>query len=95
MKRRILFTLLLVTCCSLMSAGAVELGIDVLQKNNFDLLRGKRVGLVTNQTGVNSAGIKTVFSLSIMSTLLRSIHLSTDSTARKKPGWRCVPGVIP
>jgi len=37
----------------------VELGIDVLQKNNFDLLRGKRVGLVTNQTGVNSAGEKT------------------------------------
>jgi len=35
------------------------LGIDVLQKNNFDLLRGKRVGLVTNQTGVNSAGVKT------------------------------------
>jgi len=40
-------------------AQAVELGIDVLQKNNFDLLRGKRVGLVTNQTGVNSAGEKT------------------------------------
>jgi len=38
---------------------AVELGIDVLQKNNFDLLRGKRVGLVTNQTGVNSSGEKT------------------------------------
>ena len=40
-------------------AKAVELGIDVLQGNNFDLLRGKRVGLVTNQTGVNSAGVKT------------------------------------
>ena len=38
---------------------AVELGIDVLQKNSFDLLRGKRVGLVTNQTGVNSSGEKT------------------------------------
>jgi uncharacterized protein YbbC (DUF1343 family) len=38
---------------------AVELGIDVLEKNNFDLLRGKRVGLVTNQTGVNSSGEKT------------------------------------
>ena len=41
------------------SVRAVELGIDVLQRNNFDLLRGKRVGLVTNQTGVNSAGEKT------------------------------------
>ena len=47
--------------CSLcnLNARAVELGIDVLQKNNFDLLRGKRVGLVTNQTGVNAAGEKT------------------------------------
>lgn len=41
------------------SAQPVQLGIDVLQKNNFDLLRGKRVGLVTNQTGVNGAGEKT------------------------------------
>ena len=44
---------------SISIANAVELGIDVLQGNNFDLLRGKRVGLVTNQTGVNSAGEKT------------------------------------
>jgi uncharacterized protein YbbC (DUF1343 family) len=41
------------------NALALELGIDVLQKNGFDLLRGKRVGLVTNQTGVNSSGEKT------------------------------------
>jgi len=32
----------------------ISLGIDVLQKNNFSLLTGKRVGLITNQTGVNS-----------------------------------------
>jgi len=38
---------------------ALDLGIDVLQKNDFDLLKGKRVGLVTNQTGVNSTGVKT------------------------------------
>lgn len=38
---------------------AVELGIDVLQRDGFESLRGKRVGLVTNQTGVNSAGVKT------------------------------------
>jgi uncharacterized protein YbbC (DUF1343 family) len=44
---------------SISNANAVELGIDVLQKNNFDLLRGKRVGLVTNHTGVNSTGVKT------------------------------------
>ncbi len=38
---------------------AVELGIDVLQKQDFVSLKGRRVGLVTNQTGVNSSGIKT------------------------------------
>ncbi|TSA28185.1 MAG: DUF1343 domain-containing protein [Ignavibacteriales bacterium] len=32
----------------------ISLGIDVLQKNNFSLLTGKRVGLITNHTGVNS-----------------------------------------
>jgi uncharacterized protein YbbC (DUF1343 family) len=40
-------------------ARAVELGIDVLQREGFGILRGKRVGLVTNQTGVSSSGVKT------------------------------------
>lgn len=30
------------------------LGIDVLQQIDFDILQGKRIGLVTNQTGVDS-----------------------------------------
>ncbi|MEW6702459.1 MAG: DUF1343 domain-containing protein [Bacteroidota bacterium] len=30
------------------------MGIDILQKNNFSLLSEKRVGLITNHTGVNS-----------------------------------------
>ena len=38
---------------------AVRLGIDVLEAQGFAPLAGKRVGLVTNQTGVNSAGTKT------------------------------------
>jgi len=37
----------------------VELGIDVLQSQGFAMLQGKRVGLVTNQTGVNAAGVRT------------------------------------
>ncbi len=56
---RILPAALLFSALGLIPLQAVELGIDVLQKNNFDLLRGKRVGLVTNQTGVNSSGEKT------------------------------------
>jgi uncharacterized protein YbbC (DUF1343 family) len=31
----------------------ILLGIDVLQRDNFSLLSGKRIGLITNQTGVN------------------------------------------
>src|SRR5476651_2118469 len=38
---------------------AVELGIDVLKSQGFAPLAGKRVGLVTNQTGVDSSGTKT------------------------------------
>ena len=57
--RKTLSFLLLAVLAATAPLHAVELGIDVLQKNNFDLLRGKRVGLVTNQTGVNSAGEKT------------------------------------
>lgn len=37
----------------------VELGIDVLQSEGFAALHGKRVGLVTNQTGVSAAGKRT------------------------------------
>ncbi len=37
----------------------VELGTDVLEREGFSILEGKRVGLVTNQTGVDSRGVKT------------------------------------
>ncbi len=40
-------------------SAAVELGIDVLEQSNYALLRGKRVGLVTNQTSIDSRGNKT------------------------------------
>jgi uncharacterized protein YbbC (DUF1343 family) len=35
-------------------------GIDVLELENFAPLKGKRVGLITNQTGVDSQGRRTV-----------------------------------
>jgi uncharacterized protein YbbC (DUF1343 family) len=38
---------------------AVTLGIDVLEQEHFAPLIGKRVGLVTNQTGVDGNGTKT------------------------------------
>ena len=39
--------------------GAVELGIDVLESTGYALLKNKRVGLITNQTGVDSRGVRT------------------------------------
>ncbi len=44
--------------------GSVRLGIDVLEANNFSQLRGsaekKRIGVLTNQTGVDSQGNRTI-----------------------------------
>ena len=35
-------------------------GIDVLEEQNFAPLRGKRIGLISNQTGVDSQGRRTI-----------------------------------
>ena len=40
--------------------GSVLTGIDVLESQGFALLRGKRIGLLTNQTGVDSAGRRSI-----------------------------------
>ena len=38
----------------------IKLGIEVLAENNFDLLQGKKVALVTNPSGVDSKLISTI-----------------------------------
>ena len=44
--------------------GSVQTGIDVLERNNFDPVRGvsgkKKIGLLTNQTGLDSQGRRTI-----------------------------------
>ncbi len=40
--------------------GDVRTGIDVLEKENFAPLKGLRVGLITNETGVDSNGHRTI-----------------------------------
>jgi uncharacterized protein YbbC (DUF1343 family)/CubicO group peptidase (beta-lactamase class C family) len=42
------------------SKAAVLTGLDVLAEDNFAALRGKRIGLITNQTGVNREGRRNV-----------------------------------
>ena len=56
--RHFFFSLLCLTYFAL-PALAVELGIDNLESRQFEQLKGKRVGLITNQTGVNAAGRRT------------------------------------
>jgi uncharacterized protein YbbC (DUF1343 family) len=55
MKHKLLLTLLFVAifASNLFSADpVVKPGIDVLRERRFDILQGKRVGLITNATGV-------------------------------------------
>jgi uncharacterized protein YbbC (DUF1343 family)/CubicO group peptidase (beta-lactamase class C family) len=40
--------------------GAALTGIDVLESQDFASLKGKRVGVLTNQTGIDSAGRRTI-----------------------------------
>ena len=55
-----ILTLLLVLLFAHTSHAQVLPGIDVLTGRNFDILNGKRVGLVTNQTGKTRDGRATI-----------------------------------
>jgi uncharacterized protein YbbC (DUF1343 family) len=44
--------------------GAISLGIDELEKSNFSVLQGKRVGLITNPSGIDSSGRSAISVLS-------------------------------
>src|SRR5271170_4261162 len=43
-----------------LQAANVKLGIDILEERQFAELKGKRVGLITNATGIDSQGNSTV-----------------------------------
>jgi uncharacterized protein YbbC (DUF1343 family) len=57
-KKPILVLIVILGCCATTRAG-IDLGIDVLAQQGYAILAGKRVGLITNQTGVNSNGTRT------------------------------------
>ena len=52
--RYILLVLCLTCVASVMAAPKVKTGIEVLIEQDFAPLAGKRVGLITNPTGVDS-----------------------------------------
>ncbi len=41
-------------------SGSVETGLDVAEAQGFQMLKGKKVGLITNQTGLNKDGERNV-----------------------------------
>lgn len=53
MKQALKMVMILILIVPMAFAGQIKLGIDVLEENGFDVLKGKRVGLITNPTGVN------------------------------------------
>jgi uncharacterized protein YbbC (DUF1343 family) len=61
----VIFSVLLAGCAAPKThvtpggGGPFRLGVDVLAGNHWDLLRGKRVGLICNQTSMNASGIMT------------------------------------
>lgn len=67
MKKKIAVIIMLALICALMpafvqpaQAAVVKLGNEVLMEKYHNLIENKRVGLVTNQTGVNSQGQSTI-----------------------------------
>ena len=50
----------LLLAAPLLHAANIKLGIDVLEDRQFAELKGKRVGLITNATGIDSRGVSTV-----------------------------------
>jgi uncharacterized protein YbbC (DUF1343 family) len=57
---RTIFVLGILLCQVSLAAAAVLPGIDVLEQRNFDILQGKRVGLITNHTGRSGNGRSTI-----------------------------------
>lgn len=60
--KRILLIILLVSCAIGASAEKIKIktGIEVLKEQKFKILEGKRVGLITNPTGVDNSLISTI-----------------------------------
>lgn len=61
MKKIIIFFIsatlfFMLNCSSTDTTGVTKLGLDVLIESQMDLIRGKNVGVITNQTGLNSDG---------------------------------------
>ncbi len=52
--KRIQIVLIIMAMTIIQATGQVKTGIEVLRDQNFEILKGKKVGLITNPTGVDS-----------------------------------------
>ena len=68
--------------------GAVELGIDVLESNGYSLLKNKRVGLITNRTGVDLAASGNLTAINIYALAEMNRQLRTNLITQSKRGKR-------
>ncbi len=68
--------------------GAVEMGIDVIESNGYALLKNKRVGLITNQTGVDPAASGNLTAINIYALAEMNRQLRTNLITRSKRGKR-------
>ena len=66
--------------------GAVELGIDLLESNGYALLKNKRAGLITNQTGVDSATSGNLTAINIYALAEMNRQLQTNLITQSKRG---------
>ena len=62
---------------------AVLTGLDVLAEDNFAALRGKRIGLITNQTGLSRDGKRNVDLM-----LAAGVQVTRPVLSRTRPGGR-------
>lgn len=65
-KKFVIFMMLLATLATIPPTGgfansaSIKLGNEVLMNHFIQLIQGKRIGLLTNQTGVDSTGVSTI-----------------------------------
>ncbi len=67
--------ILLLLLSSMSVSSQVLTGIDVLEANGFEQLRGKRIGLITNPTGVNQSLRSTIDILSSLEARAAGVEL--------------------
>ena len=74
------------------SIGGVATGIDVLAARKFSMLSGKRVGLITNHTGLDAAGRRTIDLLAKAPGVRLRALFSPEHGLSGKADWKVASG---